>query len=147
MSEETTTSAGSGAKSSNVPRLDLIPYQALVRLAGRYEKGLLRYGRENWRKGLTDKDYVLERAAHVLNHAAILIEKLQGLRPDDGDDDAAAVMWGGAFLCEATLALKCERDDVEDALKRIDESCQTSNQIPPTQTSSPTPSSPSSTQP
>lgn len=121
MSDQTTTSPISGAKSSTVPRLDLIPHRALVRLAGRYEKGMKRYGRNNWQKGLTDLDYVLERAAHVLNHASILIEKLQGLRADDGDDDAAAIMWGGAFLCEATFALKCEADDVADAQKRIEE--------------------------
>jgi hypothetical protein len=127
MSDKTTTSAISGAKSSAVPRLDLIPHRALVRLAGRYEKGLARYGRNNWQKGLTELDYVLERAAHVLNHTLILIEKLQGLRPDDGDDDAAAIMWGGAFLCEATFAMKCEQDDIDDARKRITESAATDN--------------------
>lgn len=119
-----------GAKTSEVPRLDLIPYAALVSLARRYEKGIVRYGRDNWRKGLSDRDYVLERAAHVLNHTAILIEKLQGLRPDDGDDDAGAILWGGAFLVEAVNARKREADaamaDVAriDALAALRESCE-----------------------
>ncbi len=95
-----------GAKSSIVPRFDLIPYSALARLAGRFERGAARYGKDNWRKGLRDKDYVRERAAHVIHHTMRLIGKLDGDIPDDGDDDAAAIMWGGAFLCEATEALK-----------------------------------------
>lgn len=95
-----------GAKSSRVPRFDLIPYEALARLAGRFERGAARYGTDNWRKGTVDPDYVRERAAHVIHHTMRLIGKLDGRIPDDGDDDAAAIMWGGAFLCEATEALK-----------------------------------------
>lgn len=106
MSDEITVTNESGAKSSSVPRLDLIPYRTLLALAARFEKGEKRYGRNNWRKGLTDKEYVLERAAHILNHVEILIEKLQGLRPDDGDDDVGAILWGGAFLAEAVYELK-----------------------------------------
>lgn len=107
MSEanETVTHA-CGAKTSDCPRLDLIPYNALVRLAARFKKGEERYGHNNWRGGLTDKSYVLERAAHVLNHTLLLIGKLEGTIPDDGDDDAGAIMWGGAFLCEAMEALE-----------------------------------------
>jgi hypothetical protein len=113
MTEAPTVSHSCGAKTSPVPRLDLLPLQSLVRLAARFEKGEKRYGRNNWRKGLKDREYALERAAHVLNHTLLLIEKLQGLRPDDGDDDAAAIMWGGAFLCEATFAM--QQVEIKDA--------------------------------
>lgn len=99
----------SGASSSRVPRLDYIPYQSIVRLAGRFELGAAKHGLDNYRQALGDRDYVLERCAHVINHAFKLANKLRGYLPDDGDDDAAAIMWGGAFLCEATEALKKER--------------------------------------
>src|SRR5215472_4835958 len=102
MNEQTVTHS-CGAKSSAVPRLDLIPYRAQVAHAARWHKGAERYGMDNWRNGLTDREYVLERAAHVLNHVHVLIEKIKGLRPDDGDDDTGAIMWGGAFLCEAVF--------------------------------------------
>jgi hypothetical protein len=120
MNEQITT-AKSGAKGSKVPSLDLIPYRALCRLAARYEHGTEKYGRDNWRKGLTDRQYIRDRAAHVMNHTARLIAKLDGHLPEDGDDDAAAIMWGGAFLCEAEFALECEQDDIADARKRIEE--------------------------
>lgn len=94
-----------GAGTSSCPRFDLIPANALIRLAFRYEKGL-KYGKDNWRKGLTDRDYVLERLAHGINHLIILREKIEGRLPWSEDDDAAAAMWAGAFLCEATEAMK-----------------------------------------
>lgn len=94
----------SGAGTSKTPRFDLIPRDALIRLADRYELGL-KYGEDNWRKGMEDKAYVIERISHVVDHALKLREKLKGRLPHDGDDDAAAIMWGGAFLCEATAAL------------------------------------------
>ena len=121
MGDVITTSA-CGAKSSPVPRLDLIPYRALVSMAARFEKGLQRYDRNNWRKGTGNLEYVLERLAHLQAHAAILSEKLQGIRPDDGDDDVGAILWAGAFLAEAQFALECQKDDVADVRKKIAES-------------------------
>lgn len=95
------TVSKSGASSSKVPRMDLIPYSALVRLANRFALGLEKHGKNNYRKGLSDKDYVIERLGHVINHAYRLIEKLEG-RLVDEDDDAAAIAWGGIFACLAT---------------------------------------------
>jgi hypothetical protein len=110
-----------GAKTSPCPRLDLLPYHGLVRCAARFEKGETRYGHDNWRKGLSDKQYVIERASHVMHHCAMLIAKLEGHLPDDGDDDAGAIAWGGMFLCEAMFALACEADDIADARRQIKE--------------------------
>ena len=104
MSDSTITHE-SGAKTSESARLDLLPYHGLVRAAARFAKGERRYGHDNWRKGLTNRSYVIERAAHVMEHAAKLIAKLKGHLPDDGDDDAGAIAWGGMFLCEAMEAL------------------------------------------
>lgn len=103
--------AGGAVSSSKIPRLDLIPYRSIVRLAARFELGLERHGEKAWnalssnQQVLTDRDFVIARAAHAANHALLLIGKLTGCIPDDGDDDAAAIMWSGACLCEATRAL------------------------------------------
>jgi hypothetical protein len=95
----------SGSKTSHCPRLDLLPYRGLCRVAARFQKDETNYGHDNWRKGLMDKAYIIERAGRVLNHTALLIAKLEGHVVDDGDDDAAAIAWGGLFLCEAVEAL------------------------------------------
>lgn len=102
----------SGMTSSKVPRYDLIPPWALRRLAGRFETGLEKHKEKTWnaRKAkhpsLTDLEVVRYRICHVIEHANKLLEKLDGVRPDDGDDDASAIAWGGIFLCEATDELR-----------------------------------------
>jgi hypothetical protein len=108
-----TTQSKSGAKSSLAPRFDLLPRRALERVAARYEKGLPRYGRNNWRKGLTDKDYIVERIAHVIGHCYKLIEKLESpvvLKHLNADDDAGAIGWGGLFVCEALCEMEAQND-------------------------------------
>jgi hypothetical protein len=129
VSDQTTTHE-CGAKTSACPRLDLIPYEANVRMAERFEVGLKRYGRDNWRKGLTDEDYVAERIAHMMNHGARFLAKMQGRMPDDGEDDAGAILWAGAFLaarttcqCGATIRpIQRACDDCSDAMKQVEES-------------------------
>jgi len=101
-SEKIVVSKG-GATSSKIPRLDRIPYDVLVLVAERFHLGAEKHGLDNWRKGLGDVDYTIERATHVANHALRLIAKLQNRIEDDGDDDVAAILWGGAFL---SIALK-----------------------------------------
>ncbi len=129
MSEDTNTHA-CGAKTSACPRLDLIPYESLLRQAARFEVGLSRYGKGNWRKGLADNDYVAERIAHLINHAARFLAKMEGRMPEDGEDDAGAILWAGAFLaCRTTCACsvtispaQAHCDDCADALKQVAES-------------------------
>lgn len=108
MGEEKTASK-SGATSSKIPRFDYIPMIGLIALARRYEKGVEKHGADNWRKALTDVDYVCERMGHVIDHAYKAIEKLRGRLPDDGDDDAGAIAWGGMFLAEAKAAMAQKR--------------------------------------
>jgi hypothetical protein len=96
----------SGAASTKVPRLDLIPYEALCRLAERFELGLERHKEKSWnarqnQQALEDKEWVIARAVHTIHHALKYIEKMEGRLPDDGDDDAAAIMWAGACLIMA----------------------------------------------
>jgi hypothetical protein len=97
----------SGASSSKIPRYDLIPAQALRRIADRFELGLKKYKEASWnarskQDALQDKEWVIARASHVIDHAYKLIEKMIGAVPDDGDDDAAAIVWGGICLIQAT---------------------------------------------
>ncbi len=97
----------SGATSSKIPRFDLIPYRAMCRLAARFELGLERHKEGAWngrskQDSLTDREFIIQRAAHAMHHAAKLIAKLEGRIPDDGDDDAGAIMWAGMLLSEAT---------------------------------------------
>lgn len=104
----------SGVASSKDPRLDLIPYGSLARLADRFELGIERKGDKAWNSSstntapLTDEAFIIDRAMHAVKHAYRLIDKLRGKISDDGDDDAAAIMWAGAFLCEATAALEAK---------------------------------------
>ena len=105
-----------GASSSKVPRLDYVSLTALRRLAKRYATGLTKHGKYNYKQGLTDKEYILERCAHVIEHAYKYIEVLEGQRVDDGDDNAAAIMWGGAFLCESDEA----RKEAEESNKEVE---------------------------
>src|SRR6185437_1563119 len=101
----------SGASSSKIPHFEDIPYRALVRVAERFELGKLNHKEKAWNarqnhQSLLDKEWVIARAAHVINHAFKYISKLEGLMPDDGDDDASAITWGGICLSEAQDAMK-----------------------------------------
>lgn len=91
-----------GATSSHCPDFGQIPLQALIELAKRFELGEVKHGRDNWRKGLDDQAYVISRLNHVIYHAYKLINKIEGKLPWDDDNDASAIMWGGAFAVEAT---------------------------------------------
>ena len=97
----------SGTTSSKIPRFDLIPYKAQLRLAKRFELGLEKHKEKSWnarskQDALTDEEFIIARASHVIHHAMKLIAKRTGQLPPDEDDDAAAIAWGGIFLCEAT---------------------------------------------
>lgn len=94
-----------GATSSVVPPLEHVPYDVLVLVAERFRLGAEKHGTDNWRGGLGDVSYAINRAVHVANHAHRLIAKLQGRLPFDQDDDVAAILWGGAFLSKALAEL------------------------------------------
>jgi hypothetical protein len=83
----------------------------MIALAERFELGQAKYGEKAWNAGssqacLSDREFVIARAAHVVDHALKLIAKLHGALEDDGDDDAGAIAWAGMFLSEAVRELK-----------------------------------------
>jgi hypothetical protein len=82
----------SGAKRAELkPRFDLIPSLSLRRLAARYELGL-KYGEDNWKKGLPLSDTL----NHIIDHLLIYRDKQKTSASiaDDYDDDLAAAAWG-----------------------------------------------------
>jgi len=50
------------------PRFDLIPVEAMNRLAQHYTNGAIKYGDNNWRKGLTDPEWISRCYASALRH-------------------------------------------------------------------------------
>ena len=104
--------AGGVVTSSQIPGLHLIPTEALVRLAERFELGIQRKGWDKAWNGcsanqecLTDRDFILDRIGHTIYHALKLRDSIVNGNLD-GDDDAGAIIWGGAFLCCATKRLR-----------------------------------------
>lgn len=104
----------SGALSSGrKPPYHLIPYALFAaRLAERYRIGRDRYGEGNWQRGLDDRDYVLDRANHTLEHLVSAIDQIRrGVRGPD--DDLAAVIWGAIFLMAAQGVMELPNDPSE----------------------------------
>lgn len=104
----------SGATSTKIPRYDLIPREALVRISARFELGKINHRENAWNarqnpQALDDNEFLIARAAHAIDHAYKFIEKLEGIRPDDGDDDASAIAWAGVCLCAATARKKAKK--------------------------------------
>ncbi len=92
--------------SSKKPRFGMIPYGALEALAERFDMGHKKHGENSWnaltnQAGLEDEAWVISRAEHIIHHVYQYLLKLKGLIPDDGDDDAGAILWGGCVLSEA----------------------------------------------
>lgn len=101
----------SGAKSSgNKPWYHLIPFFSFMpRLAARYEMGVRHgYGEDGWKSGLTDRDYIMDRANHTLEHLARAVDDLRNNRLHPPDDDLAGAMWGVVFLMSAQEALRAQ---------------------------------------
>ena len=99
----------SGATSTVKVRLELIPYNALKELAKRFELGLERHKEGSYNNlqnesALYDKEWLIERCSHGIDHLYRCIEKLSG-KLRDIDNDAAAVAWCGIVLTEAFTKL------------------------------------------
>jgi hypothetical protein len=99
---EPTHAFSSGAKSGGkLPLFHLIPWSIFAkRLADRYALGMQKYGEGNWQMGLSDREFVLDRANHLLEHAHKAVEAIRSGTPT-GDDDLSAVIWGAICLMAA----------------------------------------------
>lgn len=102
------------------PRFELIPYNSLVALANRFDLGEERHKPKAWnglaenRETALTKEWATAAAQHVISHAYLFLEKINGITPDDGDDDGAAIMFGGCVMVEYMEKLKKERNGALD---------------------------------
>jgi hypothetical protein len=88
----------SGARSSgNKSRYDLLPVWALQRIAARFAIGADRYGEDNWKRGMQDPEWTIDRLNHAIEHLydAIQAIKLGGI--PHRDDDLSAVIVNAIF--------------------------------------------------
>lgn len=123
--------AGGLASSSECPDYSLIPQITLDRLANQFTRGVRRKKEKAWnaKSGnqtvLTDREFAIERLNHVIRHAKSLQERLHQrvgkdgapIRYVDDADDAAAILWGGSFLCSVTEALDREAGEAGEEKK------------------------------
>lgn len=90
----------SGATSSGkLAGYDMIPEIFLTRVAQRFSLGEKKHGKFNYRKGLRDKEYILERLNHALLHLKLATDQIQqGVMYDDDDL--------GAVGCNIAMAME-----------------------------------------
>ena len=101
----------SGMVSTKIPPFHLIPRAALIALARRFGRGVRIKGDGAWNATsakqsavMQDRDFLIERLGHVIDHATAAIARLNGSLPplsaeEIGDGgDAGAIMFGGALL-------------------------------------------------
>jgi hypothetical protein len=84
------------AKSDKVGTgLTMLPFYSILRIGAIFVEGL-HYGRDNWKKGVNDKEYQEERLEHAMLH---LIKWKEG---DRTEDHLAKVAW----FCVTQLELE-----------------------------------------
>ena len=82
----------------------LIPFYSILRIGAIFIEGL-RYGKDNWKKGVNDKEYQEERLEHAMLH---LIKWKEG---DRTEDHLAKVAW----FCVTQLELeRLEKENVNE---------------------------------
>lgn len=77
-------------------RFDLLPVEALRRVAVIFEKGARKYEERNWEKGQTCGTYMDSGLRHVLNHLAGL----------DDEDHLAQACWNFLCLLETEIRIR-----------------------------------------
>lgn len=96
MSDEKLQVFSSGATSSKqLPSYNLIAICLLNRLAARMDLGAIKHGKFQYRKGLKDKSFILDRLNHAILHIRLaqdLIEKDEQFTDDDLGGAAANIM-------------------------------------------------------
>lgn len=85
--------------SGNHPPYHLIPLSLFIRTARRFEKGLKKYPRHNWKKGLKDKEYILDRLNHALEHLILAMESIENSEIELDDNL-------GAVTCNVSMAME-----------------------------------------
>lgn len=104
--------------SSKVPALHLIPTEALLCLADRFQVGTERKGEGAWnaltknQQCLDDNAFLIERCSHIIRHTMLLRDQLaHGYNPEQEDspyENAGAIIFGGALMACAMARAKTE---------------------------------------
>lgn len=106
----------SGATSSEkVPSYNLLPINFLDRVASRGDLGAVKHGKFNYRKGLHDKDFILDRLNHAIKHIRIaqdLIESDLGFEDDD--------LGGAAFNIMMAMEYQVANDITQEKPETLD---------------------------
>lgn len=84
--------------------LVLIPFQSIYRIGAIFVEGL-RYGKDNWKKGVNDKEYQEERLEHALNHLFLYKEG------NTSEDHLAKVAW---FCITQMELIRIENEPVRE---------------------------------
>lgn len=69
------------------PGIEQIPFEALEACGEIFAEGEIKYGLDNWKKGVNDKEYQNERTRHAIRH---LMKWANG---DRSEPHLAKVMW------------------------------------------------------
>ena len=94
-----------------------IPRVALNRLGAIFLEGWIKYGPDNWKKGVFDDEYQHERLEHALDHLWRWVEG------DRSEDHLAKVMW----FCSTQMEL--ERMEQESIDKSLSDSFSSTNPL------------------
>ena len=108
-------------------RFDLLPVNAMFRLARHFENGSVKYGDSNWAKGIPLKRYT----DSLLRHAFKFIGGL------DGEDHLCGVIWNACCLLETQELIRQgklpkELDNLPDPVldpEEFDEEIRDSNKL------------------
>jgi len=96
------------AAKTDLENFDLtqIPLEGEKRIGRIFREGEIKYDRNNWRQGVFNKKYQLERMNHALKHLKIYIhwlehgEYLGEIKNGIMEDDLAKVGWAVLTQCE-----------------------------------------------
>lgn len=110
LNEEKYVSKSGATSSGQKPRYDLIPLTLLRRIADRFGYGARRHAPYNWRRAIEarDKDYILERLNHAMEHLKKAMDTIQ-FDEIPNDDDLGAVCVNCAFAMEYQEATWADR--------------------------------------
>lgn len=90
-------------------RFDLLPVNAIFRLAKHFENGAKKYGDNNWRKGIPLKRYLDSMLRHAFKFAGGM----------DDEDHLSAIIWNACCLLETKELIRqgklpMELNDLDD---------------------------------
>jgi len=103
-SKEKNASFTSGAvRSGKLPNTTRVPIGFIEMIATRGDEGEEKYGRHNYRRGLTDTEFIEQGFAHGVKHLQALANYYHdhGTFPRQADDDLAGAAWSLMMLWEA----------------------------------------------